>query len=289
MWIFVTIVLLLAASFFLRSAYEKRTLSVTEYETAFSNLPEDFDGYRVAFLSDLHSDRFGERNEKLVASVRDLRPDLVLLGGDMVTVKKPGKADFGPLEELLKGLSGIKVISGLGNHEARLFEDGRYGAEKEEYLRILTENGVLLLDNASVDLKKGASGLRVSGLSMTREQGKKGRKAPFSQEYIEENLGKPEGFRILLYHSPLYVREIADWGADLALYGHFHGGTVRLPILGGVMSPQFQFFYRYSRGLFRFGEKAAVVSGGLGTHSVPVRFCNKPETILIALRRKDGQ
>lgn len=64
------------------------------------------------------------------------------------------------------------------------------------------------------------------------------------QAYIEKKLGPAsrDHFQILLAHSPLFFEAYRKWGADLTLSGHFHGGTIRLPVLGGVMTPQYQFF-----------------------------------------------
>jgi len=276
-----------AVLFTVRSEYEKRSLCLTKYEAASMRLPEAFDGLKIMYLADLHSVSFGERNEKLISVILNAKPDLILLGGDMVTVKKYRRIDFKPLSDILTGISGIPAYYGLGNHEARLFTGEGYKEEKAGFLKILADHGVTLLDDGGIDIERKGEKIRLSGLTMTRGQGRKGRKEPMPEEFITSRIGKPESYQILMFHSPLYVKEIAGWGADLALYGHFHGGTVRLPFAGGVMSPQLQFFYRYSRGIFDLGGCIAVVSGGLGTHSVPVRFMNKPEPILIELRRKD--
>ena len=70
------------------------------------------------------------------------------------------------------------------------------------------------------------------------------------------------------------------------LAGHFHGGTICLPGLGGVMTPNYMFFPAYDRGLYSEGESRMVLSAGLGTHSVNIRLNNRPQLILIKLRRK---
>ena len=97
-----------------------------------------------------------------------------------------------------------------------------------------------------------------------------------------------EGSIFLLAHSPLFFEEYAAWGADLTLSGHFHGGTIRLPVLGGVMTPQYQFFYPRCAGEFelpgRWGERSRMIIGrGLGTHSINIRLNDKPQVVVIRL------
>ena len=94
-----------------------------------------------------------------------------------------------------------------------------------------------------------------------------------------------ERFQILLCHSPLFFDSCRKWGADLTLSGHFHGGTIRLPYLGGVMTPQFQFFLPWCAGTFEESGKYMIVSRGLGTHSINIRLNNKPQLVVVDLIR----
>ena len=88
---------------------------------------------------------------------------------------------------------------------------------------------------------------------------------------------------ILLAHSPLYFDAYAKWGADLTLSGHFHGGTIRLPGLGGVMTPQYQFFLPWCAGIFEKQGHYMAVSRGLGTHSINIRLNNRPQLLVIRI------
>ena len=104
-------------------------------------------------------------------------------------------------------------------------------------------------------------------------------------DYIEKKAGKadPDHFQILLAHSPLYFDACAKWGADLTLSGHFHGGTIRLPGLGGVMTPQYQFFLPWCAGIFEKQGHYMAVSRGLGTHSINIRLNNRPQLLVIRI------
>ena len=93
----------------------------------------------------------------------------------------------------------------------------------------------------------------------------------------------PEVFHILLAHNPVYFDTYAAWGADLTLSGHLHGGIIRIPGIGGLITPQAQLFPKYDRGLISVNGKYMVVSAGLGEHTVPIRIFNPPQLILITV------
>ena len=93
----------------------------------------------------------------------------------------------------------------------------------------------------------------------------------------------PEAFHILLAHNPVYFDTYAAWGADLTLSGHLHGGIIRIPGIGGLITPQAQLFPKYDRGLISVNGKYMVVSAGLGEHTVPIRIFNPPQLILITV------
>jgi hypothetical protein len=100
---------------------------------------------------------------------------------------------------------------------------------------------------------------------------------------LEQMIGKPndDSFRLLLAHHPCYFDAYAGWGADLTLSGHLHGGIVRLPFFGGVVSPQIRLFPRYDKGMYTMDGKKMIVSAGLGSHTIKLRINNPPELIII--------
>ena len=102
-------------------------------------------------------------------------------------------------------------------------------------------------------------------------------------EEIREALGEPaEGaYRILLAHNPDYFSAYAQWGADLTLSGHLHGGMVRLPKIGGLISPNWTLFPKYDHGLYTIEEKKMIVSAGLGSHTIKLRINNPPELVVL--------
>ena len=104
-------------------------------------------------------------------------------------------------------------------------------------------------------------------------------------EDLEQKFGRPDEkhFHILMAHNPVYFDTYAAWGADLTLAGHLHGGIIRIPGIGGVITPQVKLFPEYDRGFFERNGKYMAVSAGLGEHTVPIRIFNPPQLILLTI------
>lgn len=272
----------------IRSHFERKMLVTHPYIISNERIPEEFDGFKIVYLSDLHDAFFGEDNQNLISEILSNEPDLLLFGGDMMTVKEWKDGSFESLKCLLEGLpKDLLKIYVDGNHELRMKAyPVLYPNWYERFLSILSEHQILHLQNESTVINRNGKSIRIYGVDIDKIFYKKGfhKMSPY---YIESKVGKcNEEFNIVLSHMPMYLKNFSMWGADLVLSGHFHGGTIRLPLLGGLMSPQFQFFSKYCRGRLTYGNTTEVVSGGLGTHSVNIRFNNKPEILLLTLQRK---
>lgn len=270
--------------FLLRSEYERDQL-VTEYFTIHSPKIKG-EGKRLVFLTDLHDKEFGPDNERLLNAIREARPDMVLVGGDMMVAK--GVGDLTISLKFLKQLSEeFPVICANGNHEIRLRnERGTYGDKYREYRQALNEMGITFLSDRKTVL---AEDIDLYGLNLLPEYYKPGY-PKMKAGFVEKVLGKTdeEKFSLLLAHSPMFFDEYAEWGADLTLSGHFHGGTIRLPFIGGVMTPQYQFFFPWCSGLYEGMQgRKMIVGRGLGTHSINIRFNDKPQVIVVDLKNKN--
>lgn len=281
---------LLTAAGLLCSEYEKQQLRLVPYTVKNDKIPQSFDGVRIAVLADLHDCSFGENNERLYEKVREIHPDYILCAGDMVVKSRAFQTER--VVSLLSGLAKIcPVYCGNGNHEMYLkkefLPDGRNAYEL--YAEKLERAGVCVLSDETVRIRRGEEEIAVSGLDLGLAFYAKGFHAPMRPDYCERKLGAaPQGcYRILLGHYPNYLPEYAAWGADLVAAGHMHGGTVRLPGLGGLMSSNYEFFPKYDRGRFAEKDCVMIVSGGLGTHSINIRFGgNYPEIPVITLKRQ---
>jgi len=260
----------LAAS---RVYYEStRMLTVSEYAVDIAGFP------RTVQISDLHKRQFGTRQSQLIRCVAGLRPELIVITGDLVSRTE---TDFHPTAQLLRRLRALApVVAVPGNHELDLRP-----MQYEEYRRTLLRCGVRLLENETVIFQ----GIRFAGITFTRAHYRGGGLMHRSgilectAQELNETLGRCEPDTVLLAHNPLWFSAYAEWGAKLTLSGHVHGGIIRLPVVGGLLSPERRFFPRYSKGRYKQGLSEMIVSAGLGK----LRLMNPPELCL--LTAKGGQ
>lgn len=263
---------------------ELRDFRVTKYRISSQKLNGIKREKKIIFLSDLHNRMYGEENERLLESIRNQHPDLILIGGDML-VRKDGNS-YDKTVHFLAKLPGIcPVYCANGNHEQKLKElPDKYEQSYEEYKKALTASGIHMLENASETVKLDEVPVKLSGLEIPLGAYARFGKKELSLKEITDRIGEHgDDYQILLAHHPGYMKEYLAYGADLILGGHYHGCVVQLPWIGGVISTNFTLFPKYSGGIYQEGEQTAVVSRGLGTHSVPLRLWNWPELIVLEL------
>ena len=263
---------------------ELRDFRVTKYRICSQKLNGIKREKKIIFLSDLHNRMYGEENERLLESIRNQHPDLILIGGDML-VRKDGNS-YDKTVHFLAKLPGIcPVYCANGNHDQKLKElPDKYEQSYEEYKKALTASGIHMLENASETVKLEEVPVKLSGLEIPLGAYARFGKKELSLKEITDRIGEHgDDYQILLAHHPGYMKEYLAYGADLILGGHYHGCVVQLPWIGGVISTNFTLFPKYSGGIYPEGEQTAVVSRGLGTHSVPLRLWNWPELIVLEL------
>lgn len=238
---------------------------------------------KLVMLSDLHNYQYGRDNIQLLNAIDAQNPDAVVLAGDMITAGQKDKF-YKTVEFLAKIKDKYPLYYANGNHEQKInVYVNKYGDMSEKYGKALAEAGIDTLCNNHVTLP--AWGITIYGLEIGHEYFQRFKTKPFPDNYLESLLGKKDEdtYGVLLAHNPEYFSEYAQWGADLVLSGHIHGGIVRLPFLGGVISPAIRFFPKYDGGLFEEGESHMVLGRGIGTHSPDVRMFNPGELISITL------
>lgn len=259
------------------------TFKVTHYDIKSDKLNVLNHERKIVFLSDLHNERYGKNNEKLFNAVKDQNPDLILVGGDMLV----GKADISSkvAEDFVSKLTEIcPVYYANGNHEQRMkVYPETYGTAFDKYQSNLVNRGVQFLENQHETLSFDGCQVRLFGLEIPVGFYKKFRKQTLPVDVVREQIGEPEAdcYNILLAHNPTYTKTYLEWGADLVLSGHFHGGVVRIPKLGGIITPQWHMFPEFSGELTLKDGKHVVVSKGLGTHTIKVRFLNPAEIVVL--------
>ena len=276
------IVIILIVFFLLVMIIDGNRFRVVKYSLGSHKIKEE---HKYIVLSDLHNKSYGKKNERLLKKIHKLSPEAILIAGDILTAK-PGKSYEVALELMKELAQKYPIYYGMGNHETRLFLYPEvYGEMGKNYEEDLKKIQVQLMRNESRECQDN---IRITGLDMKREYYKRFHKKPMDKDYLRNTLGtvKTEEYEILLAHNPDYFEEYAAWGADLVLSGHVHGGMMRLPILGGVVSPAFRVFPKYDGGIFKEGKSTMILSRGLGMHTIPIRIFNPGELILIELKPK---
>ena len=259
---------------------------ITEYKIASEKVPKSFHGYRIVQLSDLHGAVYGDDNRDLIAAVRKAKPDVVVMTGDMMDSGK-GAAELAVNLCCRIGQEFLALYI-FGNHEQTLEKNTWQNAA----LRI-RESGVQILDNEWIELQRGTDRIRFYGLTMPLVYykdpfGEYEKGINFYKQDVQKALGPavPGKFNVLLAHNPLYYPAYYNWGADLTLSGHVHGGVINIPGIGGLLSPDMTFFPKYDAGHFERNGRHLIVSRGLGNRFL-FRVNNPPEVVVLTLEHKD--
>ena len=278
--------------------FDTSRFTVSSYEFESDKVHKDV---RVVFLSDLHCKMYGEGGTFLLEKIRELSPQLILIGGDMITAH-PGKGTE-KVENFLKELNkSFPMVYAYGNHELRLkLYPETYGDTWETYTKSLSDAGITITENGVFSLEE--TGINVISFSADRSYYKRMKETTMDPSYIEETVGKPDpaAYNILLAHNPIYAETYAAYGADMTLSGHLHGGLVRLPIpvskearengahvMRGLFSPKLSLFPKYDAGKFDINGRSVIISRGLGSHSIPIRVFNPGELVVIDLKPTGG-
>ena len=254
-----TVLCLLLLGLLFWTLWRNTALKTTHYRIPSEQLPQSFDGYRIAQVSDLHNAQFGSGNEELLDLLETAQPDLIAITGDLLDSRKTDPEVAAAFAREAVTIAPVCYIP--GNHEARL---------PEEYadLKIaLTELGVTVLENETLLL---GDGVTLVGL-------------------IDPDFDIPwpeipaDTYRIVLSHRPEQMEQYIKLGFDLVLTGHAHGGQFRLPFIGGLFAPQQGFLPAFASGVHTAGSTTMIVSRGLGNSLFPLRFNNRPEIVIITL------
>lgn len=276
-----TIVVMLICFFLLVMYCDVHRFVTVEYEIESPKITKE---YTFVLLADLHNKSFGEQNEKLIAKIEELAPDGILVAGDMLTAYEKKEKYYVAMDLMRRLGERYPVYYGMGNHEQRIgIEPGDFGNLYETYMESLHQSGIEPLINEKVDLP--SANINICGLQIDRCYYRKLSRPPMAETYLPKLLGAPrkDKFQILIAHNPEYFEEYAEWGADLIVSGHMHGGLIRLPFLGGVISPRLTLFPHYDGGIFKKDGSVMILSRGLGSHTLPIRIFNPGELAFIHL------
>ena len=249
--------------------------AATQVTVASGALPEAFEGFKIAHVSDLHNAVFGRKNEKLLSLIRAAEPDIIAITGDLIDSRHTDIDSALAFVEAAAEIAPVYYVT--GNHESRLDFDA---IEPR-----LIAAGARVLRNEAEYIEHGGERIRLAGIddpSFIRTGGTAEERAAAELEQLGDGGGT---FTVFLAHRPELVEVYAEYGAGLVLSGHAHGGQVRLPLLGGLYAPGQGLLPEYDSGLYSLGETQMVVSRGLGNSVAPLRVNNRPELVIVTLSR----
>ena len=255
---------------------QNQHFEVNEITIECETLPEDFIGYKIVHISDLHNAEFGKNNEDLLSSIKEQSPDIIVVTGDIVDSRR---TDVQIARDFVNNASKVAPVYYVtGNHEARV-------KVEDEIDNVTLNENVIVLHNEDVIIEKGESVIQLIGVDDPDYKAVKD-----STEYMNNRLEKycsNEYFKILLSHRSEFFETYVENEMNVIFSGHAHGGQVRLPFIGGVIAPHQGLLPTYDAGLFYATNDATmVVSRGLGDSILPLRINNPPELIVVTLDKK---
>lgn len=246
-------------------------LTVTRYRLETEKLTSD---WKLALLSDLHNQEYGEGNSLLIQEIRDYAPDAILICGDMVNRDDPNVSVALELCRALVGIADVYYV--YGNHEGIL----QYAPDGLQIPldRYLTEQGVKLIYGGLYEIRHESDTIAFFAKSTNAEEYQENEK---SQEQVARFL-EQDGFKLAMSHFPdLFYEALAEAEFDLAVAGHYHGGQIILPGIGGLYHGEAGLFPEYYGGEYRLKHGILILSRGLGNGTLIPRINNDPELVFI--------
>ena len=258
-------------------AWGNSALELNTYTINSPLLPESFDGFRIAHVSDLHNTEIGKDNKKLLAMLQDAEPDIIAITGDLIDSRNTDVEVA--LQFIREAVKIAPCYYVTGNHESRISEYSVLKAGMETA-------GVVILEDARTEISLGGETITLIGVNdpSFRTNDLSGDSVTVMDAKLTQVHGDDNEFTILLSHRPELFDTYVKNNIDLVLSGHAHGGQFRLPFIGGLVAPHQGMFPEYDTGLYTEENTNMIVSRGVGNSIFPFRINNRPEVILIELQ-----
>ncbi|MGY4690951.1 metallophosphoesterase [Salibacterium sp. K-3] len=266
------LILLTASAAIAGKTYYDTNVFQTEHVTFATEKLSAGASIRMLQISDLHNKQFGENNKPLLHAAEEADPDMIVVTGDLID---ESTSSMEPVLELMEKLTGVteKIYFVTGNHE---WDNPR----TQSLLDGLREHGVTILDNTNTEVAVDDAVIHLAGIAdhYTNHHN-------LDQAFQGMNSAH---YTVLLSHAPLVVENEESARADLVLSGHTHGGQIRFPFIGGLVSPGEGFFPRYDKGTYPLDSGSRLyIDSGLGTSVIPIRFLNQSQMTVVTLEGKE--
>ena len=278
MLIFCCIFAAFLIAFVIWVAYENSTVQLNTINIKSDKLPDSFDGYKIAHISDLHNTEFGKTDGKLINLLKEAKPNLIAITGDMLDTRRDG---FEYDVEFVKQAVNIAPCFFVtGNHEGK---SPNYAALKKE----LIDAGVAIIDDEKIDVKRSGETITLLGINdpLFKTDGFSGNSRTITEQRLTSLSIDKSSYNVLLSHRPEMLDLYEKYGLDVVLCGHAHGGQFRIPFVGGLFAPNQGAFPKYDSGLYTKNGTNMIVSRGVGKSIIPFRINNPPEIIIIELNK----
>ena len=282
----VSVIAVLMTLLLIESRIELNKIRLTEYIYKSPKVDNALDNKSFIFLSDFHEAEEGRLNARIIEYVAKAAPSFILIGGDMINGSHEDE-DITPSTSLISALAEkAPIYMASGNHEMKV-RDGHYGSRLlwDRFYEQIRDK-VTYIDNKSVRIE--GLPIKLSGLDLDYKYYKRFTDIKLTGDTVREHIGDcdKEALNILLAHNPEYFEGYSEWGPDIILSGHFHGGILRLPLLGGVISPKLKLFPKYQYGIYKKGDSVLYVTNGIGQHTLKLRLNNIPEIVKVTFKHE---
>ena len=269
--------ILFISALFAFLAWQNNEVAITEHNYTNDKLPNKFNGFKILHISDLHNKKFYGR---LTNKIKKINPDIIVITGDLIDRRRTNINSAMELIEDIVKIAPTYYVS--GNHEQL---SQHYTKLKEE----LNKFNVINMDDFYTAINKGGSEIGLIGIADPAiNANEKAHLSENNVRYVISRLNHltknlKTDFNILLSHRPELLNVYKKFNIDLVFSGHAHGGQIRIPLLGGILSPNQGFFPKYSEGMHREEATSMAVSRGLGNSLFPFRIFNPPELVVVIL------
>ncbi len=271
----IILLVILFLGFVGKTYYDTNSIEIRHYNIQKSSLGEVLAGLKVAHLSDLHMKQIGIGENKIVEILKEEKPDLIFITGDLIKFK----SSYEPVVSFLSRLNApLGVYAVLGNTEYSNENGSCILCHQERSKELKKDKGIIFLRNSFVSLKINRRILNIPGVDDPVKK---------KSDLVRTTKGmSPNHPSILLAHSPEIFAETSQRGIDFLLCGHTHGGQIFLTRYLKNVFPLMDPAYEFLDGFFQEGNTLMYVNRGIGTSFLPFRFGVKPEIAFFTFSNK---
>lgn len=276
----ISICLCMIIGYFIYISYYK--VNITDYEISSAKINNDVNIVMIADVHDYHC----KIKDQIIDRIQQLKPDIILCVGDIID---NNSSDDKSTIEFLESLTEIAdVYFSLGNHELEY-------PESKQLIENINNIGIKVLDKEYQDIEVNGNVIRIGGMydyAFSQETGDIDQETMKSDVYnFLTEMKQTSSFQLMMAHRPdsFIFGKAYKWDFDLVVSGHYHGGQLILPYVGGLYAPELGWFPEVDYGHYKLEDMDMIVTRGISSSDETFpRFNNPPEIVSITLKSKEG-